>query len=403
MNTRLLAIVKRIVAEQGEGILADAARIKPFIKDYAKNEAKEERLAFGRCIEFGFYGRLKSAQTPGERRRVKAALAQQLQRASELDASLCAAALDVLDAAIPSAALQTTQSAAPALGWTPPRVSMRTLIFAIAAGAGALVGESISSAVRAQITFSHVLGTHIMEMSFWGGVLSVGISVALLAAQHILQSKPFNLKNLLRPVLLGILSGAVASGIAQAVFNVTSNISPVVKAVSNALCWGLFGAGLGFGVSLFIPNYPKQRAMLAGLLGGTLGGAIYVALLSSATNAGGTLGVIVLGFVIGLAISWVEEALREAWLTVIWGPKESRAIALGAKSIVFGSSREADVYLPTRRGDIPAPPIRAIVMIENGKVIMDDRATNQRRALQNGSEVDLGSLRFVVNAKFDKG
>jgi hypothetical protein len=34
---------------------------------------------------------------------------------------------------------------------------------------------------------------------------------------------------------------------------------------------------------------------------------------------------------------------------------------------------------------------------------MDDRAANQRRELHNGTEVDLGSLRFVVNVKFDKG
>jgi len=63
MNTNLLNIVNRIVAEQGEGILADAKRLFPYFSDYAKNENKEERVAFGRCIEYGAYQELKRTRT----------------------------------------------------------------------------------------------------------------------------------------------------------------------------------------------------------------------------------------------------------------------------------------------------------------------------------------------------
>jgi hypothetical protein len=105
-----------------------------------------------------------------------------------------------------------------------------------------------------------------------------------------------------------------------------------------------------------------------------------------------------LGLVIGLAISIVEEALREAWLTVIGGPKESVTISLGAMPGVFGSSREADVYLPAR-GGVPALPVRAVVTLENGQVVLDDNQTGKRGALSNGGEFTLDRLRVVVSTK----
>jgi Ca-activated chloride channel family protein len=111
---------------------------------------------------------------------------------------------------------------------------------------------------------------------------------------------------------------------------------------------------------------------------------------------------VVLGAAIGLAISWVEEALREAWLTVVWGPKETTSISLGQKPVVFGSSREADVFLSPRRGQAEIPPIRAIVGIEGGRVMLDDRAAGTRRELRNGETVDLGRVNIIANIKTGK-
>jgi Ca-activated chloride channel family protein len=108
---------------------------------------------------------------------------------------------------------------------------------------------------------------------------------------------------------------------------------------------------------------------------------------------GRVVGIMALGFFIGLTISYIEEALRSAWLTVIWGRNETKTVSLGQKPIVFGSSREADIYLSKE------PPVRATVQIENSRVVMYDKTTNQRRELQNGNQVDLGKVSFVVNTK----
>lgn len=113
MNTSFLSIIKRIVAEQGENILSDAARLKPFISDYAKDEPKEDRVAFGRAIELGFYNELKRA-APHDRANVKASLVPRLQTVTNLDATRCMAAIDLIEAAIYGNAAPIQQTYTPA-------------------------------------------------------------------------------------------------------------------------------------------------------------------------------------------------------------------------------------------------------------------------------------------------
>jgi uncharacterized membrane protein len=122
MNTAFLSIIKRIITEQGEAILAEPQRLKGWISDYAKDEPKAERLAFGRCIEAGAYGELKNVPS-GSRASVKRRLAQKLHNEQGLDMMLCADALDVLEAALwGSSATQpaaTQPAAAPQYPQTP--------------------------------------------------------------------------------------------------------------------------------------------------------------------------------------------------------------------------------------------------------------------------------------------
>jgi hypothetical protein len=100
MNINFVAIIKRIIAEQGKNILANPAQLKGFVADYAARESKSERLAFGRCIEYGAYTELKNAQDAEARQRVKAAVAQRVHSNKGIDLALCNNALDVLEAAL---------------------------------------------------------------------------------------------------------------------------------------------------------------------------------------------------------------------------------------------------------------------------------------------------------------
>jgi hypothetical protein len=97
MNINLCNIIRRVITEQGEAILSDPRRLKNYISNYAKNEPVAERLAFGRCIEYGAYSVLKSAP---DRAAAKAALARKVHGSEGLDIALCGNALDALEAAL---------------------------------------------------------------------------------------------------------------------------------------------------------------------------------------------------------------------------------------------------------------------------------------------------------------
>jgi RNA polymerase subunit RPABC4/transcription elongation factor Spt4 len=99
MNTNLLAIIKRIIAEQGEGILSDPKRLKAFVSDYAKDEPKEDRVAFGRAIENGFYMELKNAP-PADRARVKADMQTRLQGITGYETAVCSTAIELIEVSI---------------------------------------------------------------------------------------------------------------------------------------------------------------------------------------------------------------------------------------------------------------------------------------------------------------
>jgi hypothetical protein len=357
---------------------------------------------------------IKAARTADERRRLMAALARQLQGATSLSAALCTDALDILDAAVPLSVPPRPASSprlAPQIhkvsdilsGRTKAGgISVKTLFFGIAAGIGALVGELATEPLGING------GGALFRTGFWGLVLNtgawiafigLGITVALNVAQGIYLKRKPPLAVLVKTALIGIGIGAAAGAAAQILFTFTSKISTPVEIISRIICWGIAGWGLGFGASFFVPNYPAKRAMLAGLLGGVVGGAVFRATFILPDPLGRIIGVTILGLFIGLFISFIEEALREAWLTVVWGPKETTAISLGQKPVVFGSSREADVYLSQRRGQPEIPPFRAVVSIDGGRVILDDRLSGVHRELRNGETVDLGRVSIVANIK----
>jgi hypothetical protein len=184
MNTAFLAIIKRITAEQGEAILGDPERLKPFIKDYGQSVPQDERRAFGRCLEAGAYSGLKSVYTWEERRQVKAAFLPHIQAASGLPAAQCKGALDLLEAAIFGIPAEQSQTVPPAplpiyASLPAPSVKKHTLrnvlitmvLIAIAAGAAVRVSTawrgypSFESFSRAA-DFNEFLGEPVTEETF---------------------------------------------------------------------------------------------------------------------------------------------------------------------------------------------------------------------------------------------
>jgi Ca-activated chloride channel homolog len=274
----------------------------------------------------------------------------------------------------------------------------KTLIFGLAGALGSLAGDGVSEYFSIigggdEMTFY----TNLIDTSIWTGIISLGIAIALIIAQNIYFKKTIFSKSMIKAGIRGILTGAIAGGFAQIAFALTANISVSVEIISRIICWGIFGLGTGWGISLFVPNYPKKTAMIAGFIGGAMGGAAFRFSFDLLPElAGRLLGVAIVGFFIGLMISYIEELLREAWLTVVWGKEEKTLITLGSKPIVLGSTSEADIYLPKEKN---YPPITAIIKLDKSKVIIENKINNQRTELRNGSKIGLGTIEVIVNIK----
>lgn len=274
----------------------------------------------------------------------------------------------------------------------------KTLIFGLAGAIGSLAGDVVTESFsllsyREDITFY----TNLLDTAIWTGIISLGIALALIIAQNIYFKKSIFSKSMIKAGLRGILTGAIAGGIAQFAFALTARISVPVEIMSRIICWGIFGLGTGWGISLFVPNFPKKTAMIAGFIGGAIGGAAFrFSFDLLPVLAGRLIGVAIVGFFIGLMISYIEELLREAWLTVVWGKEEKTLITLGSKPIVLGSSSEADIYLPKEKN---YPPITAIIKLDKSKVIIENKINNQRTELRNGSKIGLGTIEVIVNTK----
>jgi len=399
MDTNLLNIVKQIVFENGESILTNPKRLNPLFKDYAKNESKDERTAFGRCIEAGAYYELKNATTDDDRQKRKISLANQLSSKTGQDKRFFLDSLDILESVI----FKTTQNTSTAINNSyntnlnnTNKISKRTVVFGfvggIAGGIGTLITELFLS-----YDYNISEGEIIMSTAVWSAFIGMCISIGLLVAQSIYQKKKTDITLIIKTALIGFGMGAISGAIAQLIYgNTSEDMSAFASEVIRALCWGIMGIGVGFGVSLFVPNYPKKRAIIAGFVGGFVGSIFFIIIATNLSNVFGRfVGLLFLGFFIGFTISVIEESLREAWLTIIWSKNETRTISLGNNPIVLSSSPGADIYISKDT----VPPVMVTVQIENSKVVMYDKNNNKRKELQNGDKINLGKVSFVVNVK----
>jgi hypothetical protein len=162
MNTNLVNIIKRIIAEQGEGILGEPARLKGYVADYAAAESKAERLAFGRCIEHGAYNELKN--TP-DRQAAKAALARRVNASEGIDLALCNGVLDALEAAL--------------YGIDEPAVPPRTQTAAKAAGAVVIPAQIPQAAPIMSVKKTR----KIRNILIAAGVLVISVFLIIIALQ----------------------------------------------------------------------------------------------------------------------------------------------------------------------------------------------------------------------------
>ena len=157
--------------------------------------------------------------------------------------------------------------------------------------------------------------------------------------------------------------------------------------------WVLFGALLGRGVAYFVPNLTGRRAMLGGALGGGVGAAGFVWATGQLGDVAGRLvGAASLGFFVGLMIALVEVMFRDAWLEIVYGPKEKGTVALGAQPVSVGSGQACTVWAAD------APDVAFRYRMENNRIFVDDLEANRTHVVKPGDEREAGKIRIKVHA-----
>ena len=105
--------------------------------------------------------------------------------------------------------------------------------------------------------------------------------------------------------------------------------------------------------------------------------------------AGGAL----LGLFLGLMIALVEAAFRQAWLEVVFGPKEVRTIALGSSPVSIGGGPGCTVYANG------TAPVALRYRFENGTVLCEDVAAGRTESVRSGDVRRAGRLTLYVRGK----
>ena len=232
----------------------------------------------------------------------------------------------------------------------------------------------------------------------WCAAFAAILTPSLHCAAEVYHRRPFlHVGKLVRALAFGAAIGAASGAIAQAVYSVPITEGWLRDYGFRGLCWSLMGAIIGWKLSSVIPNLGKKRGFWAGALGGFVGGLGFIIIANSAAEVPGRLfGIAVLGLALGLAIVTVDEMFREAYLEVVWAPKEVTTVSLGPTPVFIGGG---DDHIFVAGLDQHAGGIA----FQNGKIEYLDGRTGSRTAFRDGSKVMIGRVEIVVHAKGSKG
>lgn len=241
---------------------------------------------------------------------------------------------------------------------------------------------------------------HSPLMSWLIGIGGNGLFMAALLGfgQGRYAGKQFDFRSTLKAALVGGIGGLGGGIIGFFIAFPIARLLGGGEDEGRFLGWTLGGLAVGYAVSRVVPNLTPVRACLAGGIGGILGCALMYVIGSL------TLGLVVTGAVIGLAIAFVESAFRSVWLDIVLKPRRGEAsenqrtlsVTLGDDPVLFGCGSEADIKLEEVIG---AGANFARVSLEEGRVIMKDLITERSSVLNIGETFYISNANVTLRSK----
>lgn len=220
-------------------------------------------------------------------------------------------------------------------------------------------------------------------------------------------------KAILRGLLalpLGLVLGFIFYFVANLIYNIALGVcaaagvqsfrNPAVW-LARGLGWAVFGAAGGTVYGIVGQSLKKaQYGIIGGLIGAGVGGMIFDPIIMAVHRAGlsRAVGCALFGAATGVAMGWVESALKDRWLYVTSGPLAGKQFILYKAMTVIGSEQKSDIYLfkdPNVLGQ------HAVIGISGSRVQLKALGTSYvmgspvtTRVLKDGDLLQIGRYAF---------
>lgn len=244
-------------------------------------------------------------------------------------------------------------------------------------------------------TFGGVMG------AFFGSIESITLSI---------QSKFFS--GIISGIIIGAFGGILGYLTGQLVLILLidtlsySNkmLNTIAIPISRIIGWGTLGIFIGAIDGLRTRSLNKIKVgLLGGFLGGLIGGGIleYLRVYFPDFSLGRLLGILCLGFFIGLLYSIFENYFSRGVFKLLNGPMKGKEYLLIQKKIRLGAAQKSDIYLENYKGIIENHA--GIEVNGNTVVIKSKKSTHP--VIVNEEPIMEHQLKFedviqVGNAKF---
>jgi len=272
---------------------------------------------------------------------------------------------------------------------------------------GALVGWAICEPF-------YVDGVVPKELQRWGNYLLIEFVVALTCLGYAVaeslaeRSLQKGLQRAILVVAVGAVLGVSFEYIANLLFHLLLRIfglpaqGDLLHWIARAISWTVFGAvgGIVYGI-IGLSVKKAYYGVLGGVLGAALGGFLFdpVCVLARAGAPSRAIGLGLFGCFTGVAMGWVESALKDRWLYVTGGPLAGKQFILYKPDTVFGSLQTSDIYLFKDPAILPEHAVLAVrgrqaVFRAKGVATVNGQ-TVQETTLRSGDRIQIG--RYILD------
>jgi len=167
-------------------------------------------------------------------------------------------------------------------------------------------------------------------------------------------------KAILRGLLalpLGVVLGFIFEAVANLIYNLGLNVCAQAGVqsfrnpaawIARGIGWAVFGAAGGTVYGLVGQSTKKAKyGIIGGLIGSGIGGTVFdpISMGMRGASLSRAVGFALFGAATGIAMGWVESALKDRWLYVTSGPLAGKQFILYKSLTTIGSDQKSDIYL----------------------------------------------------------